>query len=47
VRVDCDDRMELAKAYGLAHRGLHVANTVDTQFGVASAVKGLTALTTP
>ena len=45
VRVDRGNEMELAKAYGLAHRGLQVANTVDTQFGVASAVKGLTALT--
>jgi CubicO group peptidase (beta-lactamase class C family) len=45
VRVDRGDQMELAKAYGMAYRGLGVANTVDTQFGVASAVKGLTALT--
>ena len=45
VRVDRGNRMELAKAYGMAHRGLQIANTVDTQFGVASAVKGLTALT--
>ena len=44
VRVDRGDNVELAKAYGMAHRGLQVANTVDTQFGVASAVKGLTAL---
>ena len=44
VRVDRGDEVELAKAYGLAHRGLQVANTVETQFGVASAVKGLTAL---
>jgi CubicO group peptidase (beta-lactamase class C family) len=45
VRVDRGNQTELAKAYGLAHRGLQVANAVDTQFGVASAVKGLTALT--
>ena len=45
VRVDRGDELELAKAYGLAHRGLHVANRVDTQFAVASAVKGMTALT--
>lgn len=45
VRVDRGNRMELAKAYGMAHRGLQIANTVDTQFGVASAAKGLTALT--
>ncbi len=44
VRVDRGDDIELAKAYGLAHRGLQVANTVETQFGAASAVKGLTAL---
>lgn len=45
VRVDRGNEMELAKAYGMAHRGLQIANTVDTQFAVASAVKGLTALT--
>lgn len=44
VRVDRGDNVELVKAYGMAHRGLQVANTVDTQFGVASAVKGMTAL---
>ena len=45
VRVDRGDDIELAKAYGLAHRGLQIANTVDTQFAIASAVKGITALT--
>ncbi len=45
VRVDRGDDIELAKAYGLAHRGLQVANTIDTQFATASAVKGITALT--
>jgi CubicO group peptidase (beta-lactamase class C family) len=45
VRVDRDDRVELAKAYGLAHRGLQVANAIDTQFAIASGTKGLTALT--
>ena len=45
VRVDRGDDIELAKAYGLAHRGLQVANTIDTQFAIASAVKGITALT--
>ena len=44
VRVDRGNRVELAKAYGLAHRGLQIPNTVDTQFAVASAVKGMTAL---
>ncbi len=45
VRVDRGEHLELAKAYGLAHRGLQIPNTVDTQFGTASAVKGMTALT--
>lgn len=44
VRVDRDENIEFAKAYGMAHRGLQVANTVDTQFGLASGVKGMTAL---
>ena len=44
MRVDRADRVELAKAYGLAHRGLGIANEVDTQFGIASGTKGLTAL---
>ena len=44
VRVDLGDNVELAKAYGLAHRGLQIPNTVDTQFAIASAVKGMTAL---
>ena len=44
VRVDRDGNIELAKAYGMAHRGLQVANTIDTQFGIASGVKGMTAL---
>lgn len=45
VRVDRGDRVELAKAYGWAHRGLRVPNTVDTRFGIASGTKSLTALT--
>jgi CubicO group peptidase (beta-lactamase class C family) len=45
VRVDRGDTLELAKAYGLAHRPLQIANTIDTQFGIASGVKGMTALT--
>ena len=44
VRVDRGERTELAKAYGLAHRGYEIANTIDTQFGIASGTKGLTAL---
>jgi CubicO group peptidase (beta-lactamase class C family) len=45
VRVDRGGRVELAKAYGLAHRGHGIPNAVDTQFGLASGTKGLTALT--
>jgi CubicO group peptidase (beta-lactamase class C family) len=45
VRVDRDEDVLLARAYGLAHRGCGVANTVDTQFAIASGTKGLTALT--
>jgi CubicO group peptidase (beta-lactamase class C family) len=44
VRVDRGDDLELAKAYGLAHRGFEIPNTVDTQFAIASGTKGLTAV---
>jgi CubicO group peptidase (beta-lactamase class C family) len=44
VRVDRAGRTELAVAYGLANRAAGVPNTVDTMFGTASGVKGLTAL---
>ena len=44
VRIDRDGEVELAKAYGLAHRGHEIPNTVDTQFAIASGVKGLTAV---
>ncbi len=44
VRVDRDGDVAFAKAYGLAHRGLGVSNTIDTQFALASGSKGLTAL---
>jgi CubicO group peptidase (beta-lactamase class C family) len=44
VRVDRPGREPVARAYGLAHRGLRVPNAVDTRFGAASATKGLTAL---
>jgi CubicO group peptidase (beta-lactamase class C family) len=44
VRIDQGDRIELARAYGLAHRGFEIPNTVDTRFGLASAAKGFTAL---
>ena len=45
VRVDRADRVEVAKAYGLAHRGYEIPNAVDTRFAIASGTKGLTALT--
>jgi CubicO group peptidase (beta-lactamase class C family) len=44
VRVDSTDGVEVAKAYGLAHRGHEIPNEVDTQFAIASGTKGLTAL---
>ncbi len=44
VRVDGGGDVDLAKAYGLAHRGHEIPNEVDTQFAVASGLKGLTAL---
>jgi CubicO group peptidase (beta-lactamase class C family) len=45
VRVDRDGKVELDRAFGLADRGHGLPNTPDTQFGVASATKALTALT--
>ena len=45
VRVDLDGRVAVQRAYGLAHRGLGIPNTIDTQFAIASGSKGLTALT--
>jgi CubicO group peptidase (beta-lactamase class C family) len=44
VRVDRSGSIEFAKAYGLADRGHEISNTTDTQFGIASGTKGLTAL---
>jgi CubicO group peptidase (beta-lactamase class C family) len=44
VRIDRADRTEVAKAYGLAHRGFEIPNEVDTRFAIASGTKGLTAL---
>ncbi len=44
VRVDRAGRTEIAEAFGLAERGFHVPNTLDTQFAIASGCKGLTAL---
>jgi CubicO group peptidase (beta-lactamase class C family) len=45
VRIDRGGDIAFAKAYGFAHRGHSIANTLDTQFGIASGLKGLTALT--
>lgn len=45
VRVDRSGRTELAESFGFAERPFPIPNTLDTQFGVASACKGLTALT--
>jgi CubicO group peptidase (beta-lactamase class C family) len=45
VRVDVGDELVFACAYGDANRPARVANTVDTQFALASGVKGMTALT--
>jgi CubicO group peptidase (beta-lactamase class C family) len=45
IRVDLDGSLAVQRAYGLAHRGLGVPTTIDTQFVTASGTKGLTALT--
>ena len=45
VRVDRGGEAPFARAYGLANRALRVPNTLGTRFGIASGVKGLTALT--
>lgn len=45
IRIDLEGSLAVQRAYGLAHRGLGVPNTVDTQFATASGTKGLTALT--
>jgi CubicO group peptidase (beta-lactamase class C family) len=44
VSVDRAGEVEFVKAYGLAHRGYDIPNTVDTRFAIASGTKGLTAL---
>jgi CubicO group peptidase (beta-lactamase class C family) len=44
VRVDIGDDVEFEQAYGVAHRGYELPNTVDTRFAIASGSKGLTAL---
>jgi CubicO group peptidase (beta-lactamase class C family) len=45
VRVDRGGEVVVECAYGLAHRGVGIANTVDTRFGIASGAKAVTALT--
>jgi CubicO group peptidase (beta-lactamase class C family) len=45
VRVDRSGRTELAESFGFAERAFRIPNTIDTQFGMASACKGLTAAT--
>jgi len=44
VRLDRRGEPFYEGAFGLADRAHGIANTIDTQFGVASAVKGFTAL---
>jgi CubicO group peptidase (beta-lactamase class C family) len=44
VRVDRSGETELASAYGFADRAHRIRNTIETQFGIASGTKGLTAL---
>ena len=44
VRIDRGGAAELAVAYGLAHRGWGIPNTVDTRFALASGSKSFTAL---
>src|SRR5690348_8351684 len=44
VRVDRGDEVVVSSAYGLANRAYGIPNSVDTQFGIASGTKGLTAL---
>jgi CubicO group peptidase (beta-lactamase class C family) len=44
VRVDRREEIELARAYGHAHRGFEIPNEVDTRFGIASGAKAFTAL---
>lgn len=45
VRIDRDEEILYARAFGDANRAYAVPNTMETQFGIASGVKGLTALT--
>ena len=45
VRVDVGDDVVLARSYGLANRAFDVPSALESQFGIASGTKGLTALT--
>src|SRR5689334_20944808 len=45
IRIDRGARVEVETARGMADRGHGIPNTPDTQFGIASGTKGLTALT--
>jgi CubicO group peptidase (beta-lactamase class C family) len=45
VRVERPGRPLLEKAYGLADKGHGIPNRIETQFGIASGTKSLTALT--
>ena len=45
VRVERPDRPLVEKAYGLADKGHAIPNRIETQFGIASGTKSLTALT--
>jgi len=44
VRIDRGGEIEVARAYGLAHRGFQIPNEIDTRFGLASGAKAFTAL---
>jgi CubicO group peptidase (beta-lactamase class C family) len=44
VRVDVAGETEISSAFGFADRAHEIPNTVETQFGTASGLKGLTAL---
>src|SRR4051812_24827592 len=45
VHVSRGDEVLFERAAGLADRAHEIPNTIDTQFGIASGVKGFTALT--
>ena len=44
MRIDRRGEVELAVAYGMAHRAWGIPNTIDTRFALASGSKGFTAL---